>query len=150
MNATSHIIIKEVKACAKMRLLMSAGQLGVADISGLLFLKQKPGEKRSLLLDLLPEKYLKDKEVTDFIEYEKDMFLVACLEDENFYFINRKEKKTTHINSINRNYITLGMQMLPNYELQIAIIRDTRGVQLLNLLTGKAHQLLLAKGNNEN
>ena len=80
------------------------------------------------MLNILPEKWLKGKEVTDFIEYERDMFLVSCLNDPNFHFINRNDKSQGHMASINSNYITMGMQMLPNYELQIAVIRDTRGV----------------------
>ena len=33
--------------------------------------------------------------------------------------------------------------MMPQYEIQKAIIRDTRGIQMLDLMTGTSHQLFL-------
>ena len=67
-------------------------------------------------------------EVNDFVEYERDVFLVTCLNDTNFHLIKRLEKKVVSIRSLNPNYISMGIQMMPQYETQFALIRDTRGI----------------------
>ena len=42
-------------------------------------------------LTILEEKYLKNKMVTDFIEFERDKFFVSVLRDEFFYIVTRFE-----------------------------------------------------------
>jgi hypothetical protein len=144
MHRLSHVDVPGVKASSKSRLLMRAGQIGVADDQGLVFLVQKPGGAGATLLELLPEKYFKGKSVTDFVEYQRDMFIVSMLDETHFHFINRADKKTAAIRSLNAGFVTLGIQMMPQYELQYALVRDTRGLQLLNLITMTAHQLFLS------
>ena len=143
MNVVSHIRVDGVTASSKTRLLMRGGQLAVADVQGLLILQQQAGTGQATVLQLLPEKYLKGKEVADFVEYERDQFLVSCLRDTHFYLINRQERKTSTIRSLNPGYITLGLQMMPNYERRYALVRDTRGIQLLDLLGMTSHQVFL-------
>ena len=77
---------------------------------------------------MLDEKYLKGKEVTDYIEYLRDNFVISCLNSNNFYLVNREEKKVTTIKSLNLDYISLGMQMMPCYEQSFVLVRDTRGI----------------------
>ena len=72
------------------------------------------------------------------------MFLVSLLYDTHFYLVSRADKKIASIRSLNAGYVTLGFQMMPQYEVQFALVRDTRGLQLLNLITGTAHQLFLS------
>ena len=135
--------VKEIKDGNKIRLLLRGGQMAVADTNGLVFLEQKAGTGTTVALNVLSEKYLKGKNVIDFVEYEIGEFLVTCTNDSNFYIVNRDKKSTTPIASLNANYITMGIQMMPKYEVQYAIVRDLRGIQLLNLVTMKSHQLFL-------
>ena len=144
MNRLSHVEVAGVKGSSKNRLLMRAGQIAVADAQGLVFLLQKPGASGATLLELLPERYFKGKGVTDFVEYQRDMFIVSLLQDTHFYLVNRADKKIASIRSLNAGYVTLGIQMMPQYEVQFALVRDTRGLQLLNLITMTAHQLFLS------
>ena len=65
------------------------------------------------MLEVLKEKYFYNKCVTDFVEYERDKFLVCCLDDTHFNLINRADKKITKIRSLNAGYVTLGIQMMP-------------------------------------
>ena len=58
-------------------------------MSGLLFLQQVAGQGAATMLKLLPEKWFKGKEVTDFVEYERDKFLVSVLDETHFHLINR-------------------------------------------------------------
>ena len=37
------------------------------------------------------------------------------------------------------------MQMLPNYEKQFVMVRDTRGVQLVDVVSLKSHQICLSE-----
>ena len=62
-------------------------------------------------LTILEEKYLKNKMVTDFIEFERDKFFVSVLRDEFFYIVTRFEdqKNMVKIRSINPGYITMGL-----------------------------------------
>lgn len=66
----------------------------------------------------MDEKYLKGKMITDFVEYERDKFIVSILKDNYFYLVTRfvEEKQMGKIRSINAGYITMGMQVLPKYE----------------------------------
>ena len=129
MHRLSHVDVPGIKASSKNRLLARAGQIGVADDQGLLFLVQKPGgTPGSYLLDMLPEKYFKGKSVTDFVEYQRDMFIVSMLDDTHFHLISRADKKLASIRSLNAGFVTLGIQMLPQYEFQFALVRDTRGI----------------------
>ena len=128
MNVVSHNIVEGVTASSKTRLLMRGGELGVADAKGLLILQEQLGAGSATILHLLSEKYLKDKDVTDFVEYSIDHFLVSCQQDIQFYLVNRHEKKTATIRSLNKGYITMGLQMMPNYERRYAMVRDTRGI----------------------
>lgn len=66
--------------------------------------------------------------MSDYIEYIRDKFVVSCLNDENFYLINREDKKVLPIKSLNSEYISLGMQMMPCYESVFVVVRDTRGI----------------------
>ena len=144
MNRISHVEGAGVKGSSKNRLLMRGGEIAVADADGLLFLRQTPGACGTTNLELLPERYFKGKGVTDFVEYQRGMFLVSLLYDTHFYLVNRADKKIASIRSLNAGYVTLGFQMMPQYEVQFALVRDTRGLQLLNLITGTAHQLFLS------
>ena len=117
----------------------------MSDVKGLLFVNQTPGQGQATVLTLLDEKYLKGKEVNDFIEYSRDKFLVSCLREANFYLINREDKKVTPILSLNDGYVSLGMQMMPCYENIFALVRDTRGIQMLDLITLQSHQIFLAE-----
>ena len=117
----------------------------MSDVKGLLFVNQTPGQGQATVLTLLDEKYLKGKEVNDFIEYSRDKFLVSCLREANFYLINREDKKVTPILSLNDGYVSLGMQMMPCYENIFVLVRDTRGIQMLDLVTQKSHQLFLTE-----
>ena len=82
----------------------------MADDQGLLFLVQKPGgTPGSYLLDILPEKYFKGRSVTDFVEYRRDMFIVAMLDDTHFQLISRADKKVASIRSLNAGFVTLGI-----------------------------------------
>ena len=96
---------------------MRGGQLAVADKSGLIFLQQKYGQGTTTMLEVLKEKYFYNKCVTDFVEYERDKLLVCCLDDTHFNLINRADKKIAKIRSLNAGYVTLGIQMMPQYEL---------------------------------
>jgi len=84
------------------------------------------------MLKVLPERYFKKQEVTDFVEYERDNFLVSVMNDTHFHLIKRPDKNKgsviRSIRSLNKGYMTLGLQMMPQYEVQHAIIRDTRGI----------------------
>ena len=99
------------------------------------------------MLTLLSESYFKGKDVSDFIEYERNKLLVACPGESEFYLVNRDGGRITPIASLNQNYITLGMQMMPGYETSFALVRDTRGIQLLDLKTLKSNQLFLSECN---
>ena len=145
MNVLSHNEVEGIQASCKTRFLQRGGQLAIADASGLRFLEQHAGIGRATNLKLLDERFLKGKEVTDFIEYLRDKFLVTCLSDTHFYIISRSEKKTTTIISLNSGYITMGIQMMPGYESHYAFVRDTRGIQLLDLVTLKSHQIFLGE-----
>jgi hypothetical protein len=120
--------LKEVKDGNKARLLLRGGQIAVADETGLVFLEHKAAGANMWSLTAISEKYLKGKNVIDFVEYEIGEFLVTCTNDSNFYLVNRDKKTTTPIASLNANYITMGIQMLPKYEIQYAIVRDLRGI----------------------
>ena len=128
MNVISHNIVEGITSSCKTRILQRGGQIAVSDVKGLFFVQQSPGQGQATVLTLLDEKYLKGKEVNDFIEYSRDKFLVSCLREANFYLINREDKKVTPIMSLNDGYVSLGMQMMPCYENIFALIRDTRGI----------------------
>ena len=117
MNPLSHLNKEELKDSCKTRLLARGGQLAVADKKGLIFLQQKYGQGTTTMLDILKEKYFTKKPVTDFVEYERDKFLVCCLGDTHFHLLNRQDKKIARIRSLNADYVTLGVQMMPQYEL---------------------------------
>ena len=104
-------------------------------MKGLLLAQFQPGAGQAVMLTLLPESYFKGRDVSDFIEYERNKLLVACPRESEFYLVNRDGGRITPIASLNQNYITLGMQMMPGYETSFALVRDTRGIQLLDLKT---------------
>lgn len=94
------------------------------------------------------ESYLRGKTVIDFIEYDRDKFFVTVLNDEFYYLVTRfsDDKQIGKIRSITSSYVTMGIQMLPRYEQTFVVVRDNRGVQLVNLETQKSHQLMISQG----
>ena len=145
MNSVSHNILEGVTSSCKTRLLSRGGQFAIADVKGLLFAQYKPGAGQAVMLTLLPESYFRGSDVSDFIEYQPHQLLVSCPGDDNFYLVNRDGGRITPIASLNQNYVTLGMQMMPGYETSFALVRDTRGIQLLDLKTHKSNQLFLSE-----
>ena len=145
MHTISHNIVEGITSSCKTRILQRGGQIAVSDVKGLLFIEQKPGQGTATVLNLLKEKYLEKKEVSDFIEYARDHFVVSCLNGADFYLVSREEQKTTPILSLNDGYVSLGMQMMPCYENMFVLVRDTRGIQMLDLVTLKSHQLFLTE-----
>ena len=89
--------------------------------------------------------------VTDFFEYDRDKFFVAALKDDFYYLITRfaSDSQIVKIRSITSAYITMGIQMLPRYEQTFVVVRDNRGVQLINLETQKSHQWMISQGQYE-
>ena len=72
MNPLAHNEVAGVELSCKTRILQRGGQIGIAGNTGLLFLQMERGVGTATVLKLLDEKYLKGKEVTDFIEYKRD------------------------------------------------------------------------------
>ena len=99
----------------------------------------------------MDEKYLQGKITTDFIEYRQDKFLVTCNEDKYIYLIDRADTgifsggSLTKIHSMNGNYISQGISLMPGFEDTFAMIRDRRGIQYVNLKKRTTHQLILSE-----
>ena len=55
--------------------------------------------------------------------------------------------KITKVRSIQEEYLSMGMKIIPGPRLEEAfvLVRDRRGVQLVNLKKGHAHQLMLSQ-----
>ena len=54
--------------------------------------------------------------------------------------------KITKVRSVHEGYLSMGMELIPGPRLEGAfvLVRDRRGVQLVNLKKGIAHQLMLS------
>lgn len=55
--------------------------------------------------------------------------------------------RVTKVRSIHENYLSMGMEIIPGPRLEEAfiLVRDRRGVQLVNLKKNHAHQLMLSQ-----
>ena len=95
------------------------------------------------------EHYFKGSAVNDFVEFKRDSFFVTVLEANHFSIVERPENsgffssaKITKIRSINAPSLTMGIELIPGPRLNgqvFALVRDRRGVQLVNLLKGTSH-----------
>jgi len=102
---------------------------------------------------LTDEAYCKGTAVNDFVEYKRDTFLVTILEASHFAIIKRpggggmfNSGKITKIRSMNSSYLSMGIDLIPGPKLEYAyaLVRDRRGIQLVNLKLGTSHQLIMS------
>ena len=92
--------------------------------------------------------------MNDFIEFKRDTFFVTILEANYFAIVERSSgsgffdsAKVTKIRSVQENYLTMGISMVPGPRLEDAfvLVRDRRGVQIVNLKKATSHQLILSQ-----
>ena len=105
-------------------------------------------------ISITSEKYLANQAVDDFVEYKRDTFFVTLLNGDHFYIIERPTAqgmfaaagKTKKIPSVHEKYLSMGLEIIPGPRLEEAfvLVRDRRGVQLVNLKKAHAHQLMLS------
>lgn len=147
-NSVSHIGLPGLAQSSKARLAQRGGHLAIAEDNGLVFMKYGIGGASLPTMTSLEERYLKGKVVTDFVEYERDKFFVSVLRDDYFYLVTRfgDASQMGKIRSMNKGYITMGLQPLPRAGQTFLLVRDNRGVQLVNLETQRSHQLMLSPG----
>ena len=95
------------------------------------------------------EDYLKGKAVSDFIEFKRDSFFVTLLETDYFAIVVRPSGSglfsgggtTKKIPSLNAPYLSMGLELVPGPRLDesFILVRDRRGIQIVNLALGTSH-----------
>jgi hypothetical protein len=104
---------------------------------------------------LVGDSFEQNHAVNDFVEYKRDNFFVTVLETDYFCLVERNiegglfgsSSKLTKIRSMNGGVLSLGIELVPGPRLDknsFALVRDRRGVQLVNLLKATSHQLMLS------
>lgn len=137
----------------KTRMTQRSGGLAIADSNGFFFAKIVSDNAGHHNISLTGEAYCRGQAVNDFIEFKRDNFFVSILEANCFAIMERPEGhgffdsvKITKIRSVCDGYMSMGMALLPGPRLESAfvMVRDRRGVQLINLKTATSHQLMLS------
>lgn len=153
MQTTSHTpgpgnIVKSYKT----RLTQRSGSLAIADTNGFFMADIVSDQAGHYTVKLTSEQYCKDNAVNDFIEYKRDHFLVCMIEVNLFAIVQRAQGgyfdngKIRKVRSLNMGYLTMGLQLIqgPRIDSSFVLVRDRRGIQLVNLEKGTSHQLMLS------
>ena len=129
------------------------GGLVIGDANGLFFADLVSNNAGHHAITLTAEKYCLQSGCNDFIEFKRDHFFVTILEANYFAIIQRQSgggffdsSKVTKVRSVHDNCLTMGISMVPGPRLDDAfvLVRDRRGVQLVNLKKATSHQLMLS------
>lgn len=128
--------------------------LAIADSNGFFFAELVSDSSGHMSVKMTAENYCQGSAVNDFVEFKRDTFLVTVLESQHFIVITRAggsgffdSAKITKIKSVHAPCMTLGIEMVPGPRLNsntFALIRDRRGIQLVNLVKGTSHQLIMS------
>ena len=115
----------------------------MADPKGLVFLEFKNQQIKEV--DSGVGKLSQYQGVTHFVEYDINHFFVTCKVHTHFFVIHRAEKKKIPIQSISfEKSPTVGIYMMPLFDTDFALVRNTRGIQIIDIKDYKAHQLCMS------
>ena len=129
--------------------------MAIADANGFFFAKVVSDASGHHNISLTSEKYFVGQTVDDFIEFKRDTFFTTILDGNFFGIIERPAGQgffdsganIKKVRSIQEGYMSMGMEIIPGPRLEEAfiLVRDRRGVQIVNLKKGHAHQLMLSQ-----
>jgi len=151
MQPTSHIgSLGNLSKSFKTRLTQKAGGLAIADAKGFYFAEMTSENNGHHMIKLTNDHYEQNHAVNDFVEYKRDSFLVTVIGADYFCIVERNieggifgsSSKTTKIKSMHPGVISLGIGLIPGPRLDqtsFAVIRDRRGIQLVNLKKATSH-----------
>ena len=154
MQSTGHTpTLNGIFKSYKTRITQRSGGLAIADANGFFFASVVSDNAGHHTISLTGEAYIKGHAIVDFIEFKRDCFFISILEANHFAILERPQgqgyfdsAKLTKVRSINEGYLSMGMELVPGPRLEEAfiVVRDRRGVQLVNLKKATSHQLLLS------
>jgi len=155
MMSQSHILsLPGISKSYKTRMTQRAGGLAIADTNGFFFADMVADTSGRYSITLQKESFNQGTSANDFVEFKRETFFVTFLETDYFAIVERSSGggffsggKMTKIRSISPNVLSMGIQLIPGPRLNsttFVLVRDRRGIQLVNLLKGTSHQLMMS------
>lgn len=149
MQSTGHTpTLNGIFKSYKTRITMRSGGLAIADANGFFFANVVSDNAGHHTISLTGEAHVKGHAVVDFIEFKRDHFFISILECNYFAIIERPQNqgffdsaKMVKVRSMNDGCLSMGMSMVPGPRLEdsFVLVRDRRGIQIINLKKGTSH-----------
>ncbi len=101
-------------------------------------------------MKIVGDSFEQNHAVNNFVEFKRDHFFVTVLEADYFCIVERNidgglfasSSKLTKVRSMHAGVLSLGIELVPgphHLESSFALVRDRRGIQLVNLQKATSH-----------
>ncbi len=117
--------------------------MAIADAKGFYFAEMASTNDGHHTMRIVGDSFEQNHAVNNFVEFKRDHFFVTVLEADYFCIVERNiegglfasSSKLTKVRSMHAGVLSLGIDIIPGPRLEnsFALVRDRRGIQLINL-----------------